>query len=164
MASGTSAMQCGEFINYVAPRRPQVIDPKPGFKRVVNNFSRTDYQKIGLCAVVSLPFGYFAGALRTPPRFDCSPLCLIPPHHSWMFDTQAYAPQALRDCRKCGCRQCTWLALLVLSVAFAWRIRCRLLLLHCWWFKHVCRHQLVFCGEDRDYCVDVSVREHMKCK
>jgi len=84
MASGTSAMQCGEFINYVAPRRPQVIDPKPGFKRVVNNFSRTDYQKIGLCAVVSLPFGYFAGALRTPPRFDFTSLP-HPPPHSWML-------------------------------------------------------------------------------
>mmetsp|Transcript_2273 Transcript_2273/g.3650 ORF Transcript_2273/g.3650 Transcript_2273/m.3650 type:complete len:100 (-) Transcript_2273:58-357(-) len=43
-----------------------VIDPKPGFKRVVNNFSRTDYQKMGLCAVVSLPFGYFAGTSRLP--------------------------------------------------------------------------------------------------
>ena len=44
----------------------QVVDPKPGFKRVVNNFSAKDYQTIGLATIVSMPFGYFAGTARLP--------------------------------------------------------------------------------------------------
>ena len=39
----------------------QVVDPKPGFNKVVNNFSGKDYQTIGLSTVLSMPFGYFAG-------------------------------------------------------------------------------------------------------
>ncbi len=39
----------------------QVVDPKPGFKKVVNNFSGKDYQTMGLTTVLSMPFGYFAG-------------------------------------------------------------------------------------------------------
>lgn len=46
----------------------QVVDPKPGFKRVVKNFQGKDYQTIGLATVLSMPFGYFAGAYASPDR------------------------------------------------------------------------------------------------
>ena len=38
-----------------------MVDPKPGFNRVVNNFAGKDYQTIGLATFLSMPFGYFAG-------------------------------------------------------------------------------------------------------
>jgi hypothetical protein len=48
----------------------QVIEPKPGFKRIVNNFSTQDYQKIGISIALSMPFGYFAGACRFVSPFS----------------------------------------------------------------------------------------------
>jgi hypothetical protein len=73
---------CSSFLPYgqrgncsafrLGPVREQVVDPKPGFKRVVNNFSGKDYQTIGLATLVSMPFGYFAGA-AAHPLLD--PLC-----------------------------------------------------------------------------------------
>eukprot|EP00001_Collodictyon_triciliatum_P146098 25563_1 len=52
-------------VSFQEPKYP-VIDPKPGFKRVVNNFSTQDYQKIGISIALSMPFGYFAGTSRLP--------------------------------------------------------------------------------------------------
>ena len=106
----------------------QVIDPKPGFKRVVNNFSTQDYQKIGISIALSMPFGYFAGACRSVS--SCSiPAKPSPRKHS--PDSPAVTPltttnvhcQERRACRRSGCHPCGWLVSPEPWVAFAWPTR-----------------------------------------
>jgi hypothetical protein len=46
---------CGALISCCLPCAAQVVDPKPGFKRVVKNFQGKDYQTIGLATVLSMP-------------------------------------------------------------------------------------------------------------
>lgn len=52
-------------MSFQEPKYP-VVDAKPGFKKVVNNFSGKDYQTMALTTVLSMPFGYFAGTSRLP--------------------------------------------------------------------------------------------------
>ena len=63
-----------------APRAAaQVVDAKPGFKKVVNNFSGKDYQTMALTTVLSMPFGYFAG-MHTLPVFMSRSTLVLQPH------------------------------------------------------------------------------------
>ena len=68
---------CGALISCCLPCAAQVVDPKPGFKRVVKNFQGKDYQTIGLATVLSMPFGYFAGVHACPDRLLSPILCIV---------------------------------------------------------------------------------------
>ena len=69
---------CGVVISCCRlPCAAQVVDPKPGFKRVVKNFQGKDYQTIGLATVLSMPFGYFAGVHACPDRLLSPIVCTV---------------------------------------------------------------------------------------